>query len=268
MAKASKDYSRGKVYMIRSKDENCVSYVGSTTKQYLSQRMDNHRNSYKQWKKGKHKFISVFQVFEKYGIENCYIELLESCPCKISEELLKKEREHIEKIECVNLVKRVIITKEERVEYDKEYNQKNKEQIAEKSKEYREANKEEISERMKIYREANKEEISERMKIYREANKEEISEKKKEYAQINKEQIAERMKIWRDEHKEKLVEKKKEWYEENREQISERKKETYECPCGSICRKGNRIRHEKSKKHQEYLTTIGTLCSTAVTQSS
>jgi len=253
MAKASKDYSRGKVYMIRSKDENCVSYVGSTTKQYLSQRMDNHRNSYKQWKKGKHKFISVFQVFEKYGIENCYIELLESCPCKISEELLKKEREHIEKIECVNLVKRVIITKEERVEYDKEYNQKNKEQIAEKSKEYREANKEEISERMKIYREA---------------NKEEISEKKKEYAQINKEQIAERMKIWRDEHKEKLVEKKKEWYEENREQISERKKETYECPCGSICRKGNRIRHEKSKKHQEYLTTIGTLCSTAVTQSS
>ena len=27
--------------------------VGSTTKKYLSQRMDNHRNCYKRWKDGK-----------------------------------------------------------------------------------------------------------------------------------------------------------------------------------------------------------------------
>lgn len=222
--------------MIRSKDEDCVPYVGSTTKQYLSQRMDTHRNGYKRWKKGKYKFISVFELFEKYGVKNCYIELLESCSCKISEELLKKEREWFDKLNCVNIV-RPFTTKEEKVE------------------------------QMKNWYEANKEQVSERGKIYRDEHKEELVEKKKDYAQINKEKISEKSKLWRKENKEILAENKKEWYEANREQILEKMKEKYECPCGLICLKCNKARHEKSKKHQNYLTAIGTLCTTAVTES-
>jgi hypothetical protein len=188
----ARDYSKGKVYMIRSKDEDCVPYVGSTTKQYLSQRIEKHHSNYKNWKKNGKGFMSSFTLFEKYEFKNCYIELLELCPCKSIEELLKKEREWFDKLNCVNIVK-PFISKEEMVEYFKIYQQEHKEQIAEKAK------------------------------------------------------------IYQQEHK---------------EQIAEKMKEKYECPCGSICRKSDKARHERSLKHQDYLSTIGTLCSTTVTETS
>jgi len=218
MARASKDYSKGKVYMIRSKNENCVSYVGSTTKQYLSQRFEKHHSNYKQWKKNGKGFMSSFILFEKYDFKNCYIELLELCPCKISEELRKKEREWFDKLNCVNMDK-PFISAEEKIEYDKIKYEKNKELLQEKAK---------------IYRDKHKEKITKRGKKYRDEHKEEISNYKKEYTIKNK------------------------------EIISEKAKETYDCPCGVICLKCNKTRHERSIKHQKYLTTIGTLCSTTV----
>ena len=238
--------------MIRSKDEDCVPYVGSTTKQYLSQRIEKHHSNYKNWKKNGKGFMSSFTLFEKYEFKNCYIELLELCPCKSIEELLKKEREWFDKLNCVNIVK-PFISKEEMVEYFKIYQQEHKEQIAEKAKIYQQEHKEQIAEKKKIHYETNKEEYAERSKIYRDSNKEQIAEKKKEYHQKNKEQIAEKAKIYQQEHK---------------EQIAEKMKEKYECPCGSICRKSDKARHERSLKHQDYLSTIGTLCSTTVTETS
>ena len=44
------NYANSKVYKIWSTQNNKI-YVGSTTKQYLSQRMDSHRTGYKSWKK-------------------------------------------------------------------------------------------------------------------------------------------------------------------------------------------------------------------------
>lgn len=113
----ARDYSKGKVYMIRSKDKNCVPYVGSTTNQYLSQRMVHHRNDFNKWKKNpeKYRFVSSFTLFEKYGVENCYIELIQKFPCNCNDELKARERRWINDIKCVNLVKQVI-TEEERVE--------------------------------------------------------------------------------------------------------------------------------------------------------
>jgi hypothetical protein len=229
-----RDYSKGKIYCIKvNTNEEYLPYIGSTTKQYLSQRIEKHHSNYKYWKKNGKGFMSSFTLFEKYGFNECYIELLELCPCSCSEELRKKEREWFDKLNCVNMT-RPFVTKEERVEYFKNYNEEHKEEIAEKKK---------------IYHEEHKEEITEKRKIIYENNKEEILQKNKKY---------------RDEHKEEIIIKARIKYHKNKEELSEKKKETYECPCGSVCRKSDKARHEKSKKHQDYLSTIGTICVSAI----
>ena len=130
----ARDYSKGKIYCIKvNTEEEYLPYVGSTTKQYLSQRMDFHRQDFNKWKKNpeKYRFVSSFTLFERFEIENCYIELIELFPCSSCDELRKKEREYIEKIECVNIVKKPIRTIEEKIKYDKicksNYEEKSKE---------------------------------------------------------------------------------------------------------------------------------------------
>ena len=159
----ARDYSKGKIYKIMvNTEEEYLPYVGSTTKQYLSQRMDFHRKSYKNWKKG-NSFTSSFTLFEKFGIENCFIELLELCPCSCSEELRKKEREWFDKLECCNQIKPLRL-EEEKKEYHKEYRKDNREELNQYQKEYYEENKEQIAEYYKEYYEANKEQIAEKKK--------------------------------------------------------------------------------------------------------
>ena len=73
------DYKNGKMYRIW---ENTYAecYIGSTT-ETLSSRMTRHRNTYTQWKEGLRRCCTVFSIFDKYGIENCKIELIECYPC-------------------------------------------------------------------------------------------------------------------------------------------------------------------------------------------
>ena len=157
----ARNYQQAKIYCIKvNTDDMYLPYVGSSCKRLLSQRMNQHRQHFKQWKNGKYHFVSSFTLFEKFGIENCYIELIELFPCNCNDELRKKEREHIEKIECVNIVKRVIVTKEEFVEHKKKYRDIHKEYFAEKDKEWYEANKEKIKE----WYEANREQIAKKRK--------------------------------------------------------------------------------------------------------
>jgi hypothetical protein len=189
----ARNYQQAKIYCIKvNTEEEYLPYVGSSCKRLLSQRMNQHRDDYKKWKNGKHNFVSSFTLFEKYGIENCFIELIELFPCNCNDELRKKEREHIEKMKCVNM-DRPSITEEERVEY------------------------------------------------------------KKEWYDVNKKRLLEKQKIYREEHK---------------EQICEKIKKRYVCECGVKSLLCNKARHNKTKKHQYYLSTIGTLCSTTVTETS
>ena len=95
------NYANSKVYKIWSTQGDKI-YVGSTTKQYLSQRMDTHRTAYKSWKDGKCKLITSFKLFDEYGLENCSIELLEAKECNSKDELLKIEGKYIRELECVN----------------------------------------------------------------------------------------------------------------------------------------------------------------------
>ena len=60
-----------------------------------------HRAEYARGKdQGINKYTS-FQLFDKYGIENCKIELVENYPCSSKEELLKREGEYIQNNTCI-----------------------------------------------------------------------------------------------------------------------------------------------------------------------
>ena len=63
------NYGNGKVYKIESHLGDKI-YIGSTTKQYLSQRMDAHRGDYKRWRQdmGKFTFTTSYLIFQEYGV--------------------------------------------------------------------------------------------------------------------------------------------------------------------------------------------------------
>jgi len=134
------NYSNGKVYKIEPIAEHLEGeiYIGSTTKKYLSQRIDNHRSSYKRWKNGKTGRITVFDLFDKYGIDNCKIYLLESVNANSKDEILAREGHYIRTLKCVN---KCITGRTE-----KEYYNDNKVKLLEKRKGYYNDNKDKIFE--------------------------------------------------------------------------------------------------------------------------
>ena len=86
----------------------------------LSQRMSQHRAQYKRFKIGKANKTNSFDVFDKHGSENCYIELLETYPCESKDELHKREGHYIRTTENVN--KKVPgRTRKEQSDANKEY---------------------------------------------------------------------------------------------------------------------------------------------------
>ena len=98
------NYNQGKVYRIipNCEHEPSDQYIGSTSKEYLSQRMVEHRKQYKDYKNGKRGLTTSFLIFDKYGIDNCSIILIELVNAISRDELLKRERFHIENNTCVN----------------------------------------------------------------------------------------------------------------------------------------------------------------------
>jgi len=124
-----KDYSKGKIYKLVCNITNKI-YIGSTCEPTLARRLANHIQSFKQWKNEKRSNITSFQIIEG---GDYYIELLEIYPCNINEELLARERFYIKSIECVNKYKNLNMTEEDKQEYYKEWEEKNKD----KRKEYK-----------------------------------------------------------------------------------------------------------------------------------
>jgi hypothetical protein len=80
----------------------------------------------------------------------------------------------------------------------------------------------------------NKKKVLEYQKDYYEDNKDKIKEQKKEYRIENADKIKEQMKGYRIENVEKL-------------------KEKINCECGAIIRKSDLSRHQKTKKHQNFI---------------
>jgi len=147
------NYSNGKVYKIWSVLGDKI-YIGSTTKEYLSQRMDCHRKSYKLHKSNRYGNNTSFILFDEYDVSNCKIELLEAKECNSKDELLQLEGKYIREMNCVN---KVIPCRTQ-----KEYREDNKEVIIKQRKEYRENNIEKIKEADKLKYQNNIEKIKER----------------------------------------------------------------------------------------------------------
>ena len=151
------NYQNTKIYKIESHLGPKI-YIGSTTKEYLSQRMDSHRGGYKQWKQGILNKIMSYDLFDEYGVENCKIVLLEACPCNIFDEKASREAHYIKTLECVN---KNIPGRDKHqyykdnkctiLEYKKLHYQDNKEQKIEYNKQYNIVNKIKIIEQKSTY---------------------------------------------------------------------------------------------------------------------
>ena len=163
------DYQKGKIYQIW--DENFQEcYIGSTV-QELSMRMCGHRKDYRRYKEGINSYMSVFTLFDKYGVSNCRVELVEDCSCNSKHELERREGEIIRTTDCIN--KNVAgRTSKERYEDDRE-------KYLQKFKDCGERNKE----RRQLYH-----------KYYRDKNKDKIKEQKRENYENQRETILIKMK--------------------------------------------------------------------------
>jgi len=174
-------YKNGKVYKIEpivDHDDGDI-YIGSTCQPYLSSRMNQHRRQ-----RNKINGCKSNLLFDKYGVENCNIILIESIEANNKMELQQREAHYIKTLKCVN--------KCIPLRTDKEYKKDNKEQIKEQkkiyAKEYRKNNKNNISiKRKKIYLH-NKNKILEQQRLSYEANKDARNARRRELYKLKKQQ--------------------------------------------------------------------------------
>lgn len=136
------DYQEGKIYKIKGGDEL---YIGSTTDK-LGLRFSCHKSNFN---RRRYSNTSVFSLFEKYGIENCSIELIELFPCNTKYELFEREGFHIENNNCVNMQMPILTIKQKkdhRKMYNTGYRKKHKDELNKKSIQYRKDNVNKIEE--------------------------------------------------------------------------------------------------------------------------
>lgn len=141
------DYSKGKIYTIRNRNDDTKVYVGSTI-QPLAVRFGGHKRRSNDEKKNHYKlYVEVNNDWS-----NWYIELYENCPCSSKEELHKREGEVIRLIGTLNMciagrTKKQYTedTKDIKREYDLLYRTINKEKRTKQKKEYYEKNKDLIN---------------------------------------------------------------------------------------------------------------------------
>lgn len=176
------DYSRGKIYLIRNKDNENLIYVGSTIEIYLSKRFNKHKYQ---------KCCSLYQYINNpdnnTNWNEWYIELYEEFPCENKLQLCKRENEIIREKATINKIG--YRTEEIRKQKEKEYRENHKEEIKLKQKEYVEINREKLLAKKAEYNEKNKEYKNNYMKERYLNKREELIQKAKERRENNREKI-------------------------------------------------------------------------------
>ena len=221
-------YNNGKIYKIEpicEHDEGEI-YIGTTTELRLCKRMTKHRHDYK--KQGEKK-TTAFKIFEKYGIENCRILLLENFSCETRDELQAREGYYIRTLKCVN---RIINGRTD--------------------KEYREDNKEKKKITDKLYYEKNKEKINLQNHDNYNKNKERYLEQKKQYRLEHLQEEKERAKLYRENNKEVCKERDRLKYLRNKEKLAEK----LTCLCGCLVSRNGIREHEKTEKHKKLMESL------------
>ena len=213
-------YSRGKIYLIRNKNNDNLIYVGSTIEEYLSKRLQKHK-----YQKNCSLYCFINNPENNTTWDDWYIELYEDYPCDNRLQLCKRENEIIRERATINKIG--FRTEEMRKEKEKEY------------------------------RETHKEEIKERTKLYVENNREKVLKKKAEYNEKNKEYKLNYMKERYKQKREEILEYERQRREKNKEEINNKKREygkqKVNCECGSCIRVDYKSDHFKTKKHQNYI---------------
>lgn len=157
------DYSKGKIYTIRCKNDATLIYVGSTI-QPLSHRWGGHKlDSIRTYSN------SLIYKTINNDWNNWFIELYENYPCENKEELLKREGEIIRLIGNLNtdIPNRT----------KKEWYEDNADKIKEQKKQYRINNADKIKEKSKQYCIDN----ADKLKKYRIDNIDKWKEYQKQY---------------------------------------------------------------------------------------
>jgi len=218
-------YSKGKIYLIRNKNDNNLIYVGSTIEEYLSKRFCKHKTQ-----KNCSLYCFINNPENNSSWNDWYIELYEEFPCENKLQLVRRENEIIREKATIN-----------KIGFRTEEMKKQKQ---------------------KEYRETHKEEIKQRDKRYIENNREKILKKKAEYNEKNKEYKRNYMKERYEQNKEEFLEKQRQYNIKNKEEINKKKREygkqKFTCECGSCIRIDNKNDHFKTKKHQNYLSLNNT----------
>ena len=166
-------YNNGKIYRLYSFYDGIPDvYYGSTTHN-LARRLSNHRSAYKQYKSGNGPFYSLFNLFDKHGMDKFSIQLIENFSCDNRNELDRREAYYIKNNQCVNKN----IAGRTRREYYKD----NFEIHSIKMKKWYSENRDKHLQNIKKYNEDHKAHISEYQKKYRNANREKAKLYQKQY---------------------------------------------------------------------------------------
>ena len=218
-------YEKGQIYKIVDVGYNKC-YIGSTC-EGLKKRFERHRNCYKAHKNGRpNSFMSSFHLFDEFGVESCKIEWIKDFACNSKKELEAEEGRIQQQTDCVN-----------------------KNVAGRTVQQYREDNKERISANAKIYRTENYKDLKQK----RQENAEYIHQKGKEHYQANKEYYNQKHKEHYYKNKEATNERHQKNYWANRDKVLANMAQKINCGCGSVCRKGDKAKHERTKKHQDWL---------------
>jgi len=211
---------------------NGKSYVGSTKN--IRKRIIHHSSTYENTNSKSYNLNLYKFIRENGGWKNVEVNVLQECNEDVRYIV---ENFYIKHFNCeLNMVD-AIRDKKKYKEYVDNWYQENKDRLKNVRHDWYINNKEKLKESRKKYREENRE----RQKKYREENK----EKYKKYREENREKIAERYKKYSEKNREKILERQKKNREEGKRV----------CDCGGTynIRKSSKTRHEKTKKHQNYL---------------
>lgn len=225
------NYQLGQIYMVYAIENPEDRYYGSTI-QPLYKRFFSHKTEHFRKIDGKQKRgCSSSQLFEKYGEEGLKIELVEKFPCNSKDELEAREGHYIRTNICVNKL------------------------IAGRTKaQYLEDNREEIKAKMVQYREDNREEINAKQAQYNQDNREKINAKQAQYNQKHREEINAKRAQYRETHREEINRKQTQYQKDHKEEIKEYQSVKITCQCGSVFGRNDKARHERSKKHIDFIS--------------
>jgi len=219
------DYSKGKIYTIRNRNDDSKVYVGSTI-QSLAVRLGGHkRDSLKDICMNRKLYIEVNNDWS-----NWYIELYENYSCENREQLLKREGEIIRLIGTLNSKIEGRDKKQyyiDNVDKIKQYYVDNTDKIKQYYIENTDRFKQyyiENTENIKQYRIDN----ADKIKQYRIDKADKIHEYQKQYYIENADKKKEQSKQYYIENADKIKEQRKHYQFENADKIKEQRKQYYQ----------------------------------------